>query len=112
MARPRWSHLVSLAKTARDQHWPITVLLGYRAMDGMVNERDRYMAIALKTYEDSLCPGCGLPPSMTRGDHNVGRMEVHDDAICHGCEANESYGADKNRTTYPGQKIYLVDTHT
>ncbi|MFF5791135.1 hypothetical protein ACFY5D_03710 [Paeniglutamicibacter sp. NPDC012692] len=111
MARPRWAHLISQARTARAWRWPITVLLGYRAQDGMVNQRDRFMAIALQAYEDSLCSGCGLPHSMTRGDANVGRFEVQDDVTCHGCEANESYVADKNRTTYPGQKVYLVDTH-
>lgn len=110
MVRPRWAHLVTNAKTARAWGWPITVLLGYRAQDGLVNQRDRFMAIALQQYEDSLCSGCGLPHSMTRGDANVGRMEIHDDGICHGCEASESYGADKNRTTFPGQKTYFVDT--
>jgi hypothetical protein len=40
----------------------------------------------------------------------VGRIEWHDDAICHGCSAKESLAEDKNRTTYPGQLIYPVDT--
>lgn len=109
MARPRWSHLISQAKTARAWGWPITVLLGYRAQDGMINQRDRYMAIALQAYEDSVCSGCGLPHSMTRGDENVGRIEWKDDAICHGCEAKEELSSDKNRTPYPGQLVYPVD---
>lgn len=111
MARPRWAHLATHARTARAWGWPVTVLLGFRAQDGMVNQRDRFMAIALQQYEDSLCSGCGLPHSMTRGDDNVGRFECRDDAICHGCETKESFAADKNRTTFPGQITYMVDTH-
>ena len=111
MARPRWAKLVLYAKTARAQQWPVTVMLGYRPMDGMITERDRFMAMALQQYEDGICSGCGLHHSMTHGDENVGRMETRDDQICHGCQAIESYREDKNRTTYPGQKVYLVDSH-
>lgn len=55
----------------------------------------------------TICPGCNLPASVTRGDENVGRIEVHSDFICHGCEAVESY-RQGNHDTYPGQKIAPV----
>ena len=65
------------------------------------------MALALTAYEDGLCPGCGLHASVTRGDHNVGRHEVHDDEICHGCEPLESHQMNSKTQKYPGQKITL-----
>lgn len=65
------------------------------------------VAIAVQRFEDTICPGCGLPASVTQGDHNVGRIEVHDQGICHGCEAVESYKSDPNRQTFPGQKLHL-----
>lgn len=70
------------------------------------------MAVALTAYDESICPGCGLPNSVTRGDHNVGRVEFKDDAICHGCEPKENMQADKTRQQYPGQKVYPVVDHT
>lgn len=73
-----------------------------------MTDRDRIMAIALQYYEDTICPGCHLPHSVTRGDHNVGRIEWADDAMCHGCAGKESLTADTNRTTFPGQLIYPV----
>lgn len=85
--------------------------MGYRAQDGMYLERDRLFAIAYQMFEDSLCRGCGLPHSVTHGDHNVGRFEWHDDSICHGCESKAELSSDKNRATYPGQEVYPVDTH-
>lgn len=81
-----------------------------RDNDGKVTDVDRLMAMALTSYEDGLCPGCGVHHSQARGDENVGRFEVHDDTICHGCEALEALQQDKNRTTYPGQKVYLKET--
>lgn len=80
-----------------------------RKDDGTWSYADRVMALALRAYEDGLCPGCGLHSSVTRGDHNVGRHEVNADEICHGCESMESFQADpqneKNR--FPGQKVSL-----
>jgi len=69
------------------------------------------MQIAYTKYLKTVCSGCGQPAHLTRGDHNVGRFEVHDDAICHGCEELETFTQNKNRNTWPGQKIYLKDTH-
>lgn len=65
------------------------------------------MALALTAYEDGLCPGCGLHHSVARGDENVGRHEADDQVICHGCAPLESMRAEKNRPTFPGQKITL-----
>lgn len=79
------------------------------SLDGTITNVDRMMAVALTMYEDSLCKGCGLPHGKTRGDENVGRYELKDDGICHGCEALEGAQKDKNRITYPGQKVYLVE---
>lgn len=62
------------------------------------------MALALRAYEDGLCPGCGLHSSVVRGDHNVGRHEVVED-ICHGCEALQAFQQDTNKDRYPGQKL-------
>jgi len=62
------------------------------------------MALALRAYEDGLCPGCGLHSSVTRGDHNVGRHEAVED-ICHGCEPVESFAQDDKKERYPGQKV-------
>lgn len=76
-----------------------------RRDDGTWTYRDRCMALALTAYEEGLCPGCGLHSSVTRGDHNVGRHEVDDQGICHGCESLESYQAQENREQFPGQKI-------
>lgn len=98
-------------ETARACTIPVTVLLGVREQDGKYNDRDRIMQIAYTKYLNSLCGGCGLPHSMVRGDENVGRIEWHDDAICHGCAARDSLAEDKNRTKYPGQLIYPVDTY-
>ena len=80
-----------------------------RDNDGKVTDVDRMMALALTLHEDSLCAGCGLPHSKTRGDDNVGRYELHDDGICHACEALEAAQQDKNRATFPGQKLYLAE---
>lgn len=66
------------------------------------------MALALTAYEESLCPGCGMPAHLVRGDENVGRHKV-EETICHGCEDLESARDDKSRTKYPGQKLYLVE---
>lgn len=77
--------------------------------DGKVTDVDRMIALALTLYEDSLCAGCGLPHSKTRGDENVGRYDLRDDGICHGCELLEAAQHDKNRTTFPGQKLYLTE---
>lgn len=65
------------------------------------------MALALTAYEDGLCGGCGLHHSVARGDHNVGRHEVNDQVICHGCAPLEAKLAEKKRETFPGQKIVL-----
>lgn len=81
-----------------------------RDNDGKVTDVDRMMAMALTLYEDSLCAGCGLPHSKTRGDDNVGRYEVRDDHVCHGCEPLEAARQDKHRTTFPGQKLYLAES--
>ena len=66
------------------------------------------MALSLTAYEESLCPGCGMPAHLVRGDENVGRHAV-EETICHGCEPLESARQDKNREAYPGQKLYLVE---
>lgn len=66
------------------------------------------MQIAFTRYQKSVCPGCHLPASVTRGDENVGRIEIQTDFICHGCEAVESYQQGKNDDHYPGQKIAPV----
>lgn len=68
------------------------------------------MALALTLYEANVCSGCGLPHAKTRGDANVGRYELKDDGICHGCEVLESVKQDKNRNTFPGQKLYLAES--
>jgi hypothetical protein len=65
------------------------------------------MALALTAYEDGLCSGCGLHHSVTRGDHNVGRHETDEQVICHGCAPLEAKLSDKNRKTFPGQKIVV-----
>lgn len=78
-----------------------------RPDDGRWTFVDRAMALALTAYEDGLCSGCGLHSSVTRGDHNVGRHEADDQHICHGCAPLESKRDDKNRSTFPGQKIVL-----
>ncbi|GAA5229269.1 hypothetical protein [Arthrobacter cryoconiti] len=67
------------------------------------------MALALTAYEDGLCSGCGLHYSVTHGDHNLGRHIADTDNICHGCEPLDTLREDKNRDTYPGQKITLVE---
>lgn len=67
------------------------------------------MALALTLFEANICPGCGLPHSKTRGDDNVGRYELKDDGICHGCELLDAARQDKNRSTFPGQKLYLAE---
>ena len=82
---------------------------GTRKKLGKITDVDRMMALALTAYEDTLCSGCGLPHSKTRGDQNVGRYELRDDGICHGCEVLEAAKTDKNRNTFPGQKLYLVE---
>lgn len=87
---------------------PQTVLRG-RNNNGTWNDRDRILALALTAYEDGLCSGCGLHRSVSHGDENVGRHETAV-TICHGCEPIEALHADKNRDTYPGQKVHLVDT--
>jgi len=81
-----------------------------RSNDGVITQIDRMVAIALTMFEQSLCPGCGQPAHKTRGDRNVGRFEAHDDEICHGCEPLEALREDKNRATFPGQKVYLAET--
>lgn len=68
------------------------------------------MALALTAYEASLCAGCGLPPSKTHGDHNEGRYRVDADNICHGCEPLEAFRDESGKDTYPGQKIYLIES--
>lgn len=70
----------------------------------MYSLRDRLMLIAVQKFEDSICSGCGLPASITRGDENVGRIEVHDDIMCHGCEAIESHRKHNSSELAPGQK--------
>lgn len=80
-----------------------------RDNDGKVTDVDRMMAMALTAYEDGICPGCGIHHSQARGDENVGRYEARDDTICHGCEPLESLQKDKNRNSYPGQKVYLKE---
>lgn len=98
------------ARTAKDWGWPVTVLVAGRPNDGTVNIIDRMVAMALTMFEQSLCPGCGLPAHKTRGDANVGRFEAHDDEICHGCEPLDSMREDKNRAKFPGQKVYLAES--
>lgn len=78
-----------------------------RPDDGKWSYADRVMALALTAYEDGLCGGCGLHHSVTRGDHNVGRHETDDQVICHGCAPLEATLAEKNRKTFPGQKLVL-----
>lgn len=97
------------ARTARANGWPFMVMRG-RDNDGKVTDVDRMIAVALTLYEDSLCAGCGLPHSKTRGDDNVGRYELRDDQMCHGCEPLEAARRDKNRTSFPGQKLYLAES--
>ena len=80
-----------------------------RRDDGTWTYRDRVMALALRAYEDGLCPGCGLHSSVARGDHNVGRHEVTTDAICHACEALESFQANDKSERFPGQKIGVTE---
>ena len=98
-------------ETARDCRIPVTVLLGVREDDGTYCDQDKIMQIAYTKYLKTICSGCGLPANITRGDDNVGRFEVHDDTMCHGCEALETFTSNKNRTTWPGQKLHLKDTH-
>lgn len=95
-------------RAARGAGLPITVLLGYRKQDGLYTFRDRAALIAVQQFEDSICSGCHLPASVVRGDHNVGRIEVRDDVVCHGCQALESYQESRQDKPYPGQKTYTV----
>lgn len=67
------------------------------------------MALALTAYEASLCAGCGMPPSKTHGDHNLGRYMIDADNICHGCEPLDAFRDDTSKETYPGQKIYVLE---
>lgn len=78
-----------------------------RKDDGTWTFPDRVMALALTAYEGGLCPGCGLHASVARGDHNVGRHEADDQVVCEGCSPLEAMREDKNRDTFPGQKIVL-----
>jgi len=94
-------------RTARTWRLPPTVLQGLRKEDGTFNYQDRILALAVQRFEDSLCPDCGLPASVAKGDHNVGRIEVNEGDMCHGCVAVEEHRADKSRQSYPGQKHYL-----
>ena len=84
-------------------------MLRGRADDGMWNDIDRIMALALTAYEDGLCGGCGGHFSQTHGDENVGRWEANADAICHQCEAIEAF-RENNKDTYPGQKLTVTDS--
>ena len=66
------------------------------------------MALALTAYEDTICPGCGLPASHVLGDANVGRYEA-EETICHGCEVRES-ARDSIKDPYPGMKLVLRES--
>ncbi|WP_394161563.1 hypothetical protein [Galactobacter valiniphilus] len=97
MSRRRWSHLLSEARAARSQGWPITVLLSLRDRDDPhrhdvthINDRDRRMALALQVYEDSLCSKCGQPVWVCRGVENLDRFEVRED-VCHASDRVREY---------------------
>lgn len=86
MSTRRWAHLLSIARAARSQHWPVTVLQGYRNDTTRVTDRDRLVALALQFYEDSLCPDCGQPSWLGYGVENMGRAEFKED-VCFWCES-------------------------
>lgn len=67
--------------------------MGIRDDLGRLTDRDRLMALALQTYEDSLCPKCGQPVWLCRGVENLDRFEVRED-VCHASDRVREYVAE------------------
>lgn len=113
MSTRRWAHLLSTARAARSQHWPVTVLLGYRDKIARVTDRDRLMALALQHYEDSCCPDCGQPSWLGYGVENVERAEFKTD-VCHWCEsagtARRNLAKEHKDGVPDGWLLHAVDT--
>lgn len=82
----------------------MTVLLGLREDSGTWDDRDRIMALALQSYEDSL-HSCGVSSFVAFGEKNMERVEWKE-SICFACESLEAKRNDKTSNDYPG-KILL-----
>lgn len=72
---------------------------------------DRILALALDTYERSLCSGCGQPRDRAWHPDMDGWYEA-EEVICNGCgaierKAREASAGEGNST--PGRKYYAVD---
>lgn len=81
---------------------PLSVITGMRDPGEPWTKRDRLFALALTTYEQGLCRGCGQPLRLTTGPH-ARDYEVESDT-CRGCQELEEYTRQPNA----GEKRYVV----
>lgn len=65
--------------------------------------------MALLSYEDSLCPGCGQRKDVAFNPDSDGWFEARE-VVCAGCAAKQNHEhGDQNRKPTPGAKVYVVD---
>lgn len=90
------------ARTARAWGVPLSVVRGQRPPGEKWTYTDQVTALALTTYEASLCPGCGQPLVHSTGDHPR-NYEVKT-ISCVGCNELETW----TKELQPGERKYVV----
>lgn len=74
---------------------------------GAWTPEDKLLALALQTYEDSLCSGCGHPRDEAYDDRAEGEYEAVEH-VCQACAARERHAREnsgKEKAAVPGQKV-------
>lgn len=70
--------------------------------------RDWALTVALQSYEDDLCPGCGQPRTYAFDEDASGRYGVHS-ATCNACASlDRATAARGEKNPPPGQRQYVV----
>lgn len=65
--------------------------------------------MALLSYEDSLCGGCGQPKDIAYNPDADGWFEA-ETVTCAGCAAQQQHGRKQGKEAPAGQKVYVLDT--
>lgn len=64
--------------------------------------------LAWRTYQDSLCPGCGHPKATAWHPDNDGWFTAQEPIVCHACTAVQEPGEDGTRK--PVEFPFVLDT--
>lgn len=87
--------------------------IGHKRKPGRITELDVLLADAVRMYEDSLCPGCGLPAhwvwDVDRDHAKTFQLDPHAPQ-CAACELLEAPPESDEDKLEPGEKRRVLNT--